>query len=170
MTTSLTSSLRVLLQSTQVNQLDLAAGRFPFTYDKSVNLPNGTGAGQADMLWTDTRTLAASTSEVLDLAGSLVGAFGATLTFARVKGLLIRAADGNTNDLLIGGAASNGFASWVGDPTDKVKIKPGGLLLLMAPGAIGYPVTAGTGDGLQVANSAAGTSVTYDVAVIGASA
>lgn len=167
---SLTASLRLLVQATQYTTLDLGSPRFPVTYDKSNTLANGTGAGQADLLWTDNRTLAASASESLDLAGTLTGAFGATLTFARVKALIIRAADGNTNDLLVGGAASNGFASWVGDPTDKVKIKPGGTFALIAPGATAYPVTAGTGDLLQVANSGAGTSVTYDVVIIGASA
>jgi hypothetical protein len=167
---SLTASLRLLVQATQYSTLDLGAARFPVTYDKTNTLANGTAAGQADLLWTDTRTLAASASESLDLAGSLVGAFGATLTFARIKGLIIRAADGNTNDVLAGGAAANGWATAFGDPTDKVKIKPGGTLALLAPGATAYPVTPATGDLLQVANSGAGTSVTYDIIVIGASA
>lgn len=167
---SLTSSLRVVLEATQYAALDLGTARYPITYDKTSNLPSGVGAGQADLLWTDTRTLAASASETLDLAGSLVGAFGATLTFARVKGLIVRAADGNVNDVVIGGAAANGWASAFGDPTDKIKLRPGGLLVLLAPGATAYPVTAATGDLLQVANSGAGTSVTYDVIVIGASA
>lgn len=167
---SLTTSLRMVLTAVQYGAQDLGTARFPLTYDKSTNMPNGTAAGQADLMWSDQRTLAPSASESLDLAGTLVGALGNTLTFARVKAIVIRAADGNTNDLLVGGAASNGFASWVGDPTDKVKIKPGGMLVLVAPGATAYPVTAGTGDQLQVANSAAGTSVAYDVILIGASA
>jgi hypothetical protein len=167
---SLTSSLRVALTAVQYSALDLGTSRFPVTYDKTTNMPSGTAAGQADLLWTDTRTLAASASESLDLSGTLTGAFGATLAFARVKALLIRAADANVNDVVVGGVASNGFASWVGDPTDKVKVKPGGLLLLTAPGATAYPVTAATGDLLQVANGGSGTSVTYDVIVIGASA
>jgi hypothetical protein len=72
--------------------------------------------------------------------------------------------------VLAGGAAANGWATAFGDPTDKVKIKPGGTLALLAPGATAYPVTPATGDLLQVANSGAGTSVTYDIIVIGASA
>jgi hypothetical protein len=167
---SLTTSLRLALTAVQYGAQDLGTARFPLTYDKTVNMPSGTAAGQADLMWSDQRTLAASASESLDLAGTLVGALGQTLTFARVKAIVIRAADGNTNDVIVGGAASN---TWVGpfaDATDKIKVKPGGLLLLAAPGATAYPVTAGTGDQLQVANSGAGTTVTYDVIVIGASA
>ena len=41
------------------------------------------------------------------------------------------------------------------------------MLLLVAPGAAGYAVTAGTGDILKVANSGAGTGVTYDIVIVG---
>jgi len=38
-----------------------------------------------------------------------------------------------------------------------------------AADATTYAVTAGTGDLLKVANSAGGTSVTYDIVIIGSS-
>lgn len=167
---SLTSSLRVVLDAVQISNKDLTSVRAPVNYDRTGRLASGTGAGQADVLFTDTRTLAASASETLDLTGSLVDALGATVTMARVKGIVIAAAAGNTNDVIVGGAASNGFATPFGDPTDKVKVKPGGILALFTPDATAYAVTAGTGDLLQVANGAAGTSVSYDVIIIGASA
>lgn len=167
---SLTTKLAVTLNAVQLSPKDLTTARAAVDYAKAMQLASGTGANQADQIFSDTRTLAASASETLDLTGTLMDALGATVAMARVKGIIIRAADGNTNDLLVGGAASNGFASWVGDPTDKVKVKPGGILALFAPGATAYPVTAGTGDLLQVGNSGAGTSVTYDVVIIGASA
>ena len=69
--------------------------------------------------------------------------------------------------MLVGGAGSNGFTSWVGDATDVVKVKPGGALILVAPDATGYAVTAGTGDLLTITNSAGSTSVTYDVVIMG---
>lgn len=137
---------------------------------RGLTFANGTGANQADRVWSDRRTLAASASESLDLAATLTDPFGATLTLARVKVLLIEAAAANTNNVVIGGAASNAFTSLFGDATDKLVIRPGGFLLLAAPDATAYAVTAGTGDLLQVANSGAGSSVTYDVTVIGASA
>lgn len=166
----LTSKLSVELSAKQTSAKDLVTVSAPLDRIFRSQLNNGTAAGQADLIFSDTRTLAASASESLDLAGSLVDALGATLTFARVKCLYVAAAAGNTNDVVIGGAASNAFVNWVADATDKVRVRPGGALLLWAPGATGYPVTAATGDLLQVANSGAGTSVTYDVVIIGASA
>jgi hypothetical protein len=132
--------------------------------------PSGVGADQADRLFTDTRTLAASTSESLDLAGVLTDAFGALITFSRINALIIAAAAANTNNVLVGGAAANQFINWVGDPTDIVTVRPGGLLMLVARDTTGYAVTAATGDLLKINNSGAGTSVTYDVIALGRSA
>ncbi|MFB8242000.1 hypothetical protein ACFC58_36245 [Kitasatospora purpeofusca] len=162
--------LKVAAAATQTNPLDLVTGRAPLDFAAAIALGSGTGANQADMIWSDTRTLAASATEDLDLAGVLVGAFGNTLTFARIKGLIVRAAGANANTVVVGGAASNGFVGWVADSTDKVNVRPGGVLGLFAPDATGYPVTAGTGDLLRIGNGGAGTAVTYDIVVIGASA
>lgn len=167
---ALTSKLTVSLAATQVVTRDLVPVRAPLSYAFASQLASGTAAGQADLAFSDTRTLAASASESLDLAGGLTDALGASLTFARVKGLVVVAAAANTNDVVIGGAASNAFVGPFADATDKIKVKPGGTISLWAPGATAYPVTAGTGDLLQVSNSGAGTSVSYDVIIIGASA
>lgn len=164
------TALTVRAAATQTNPLDLVTGRAPLDLTRAIALGSGTGANQADLIFSDTRTLAASASEDLDLAGVLTGAFGAVLTFARVKGLIISAAAANTNNVVLGAAASNGFVSWVGAATHTVSIRPGGVLALFAPDAVAYAVTAGTADQLHVANSGAGTGVTYDVILIGASA
>jgi hypothetical protein len=128
---------------------------------------DGTGANQAKAAFADVRTLAASANESLDLAGGLTDAFGNAITFTKVKALIIEAAAGNTNDVLVGGAASNGFISLFGDATDVVKVKPGGAFAITAPDANGLAVTAGTGDLLKIANSAGGSAVTYTITVIG---
>jgi hypothetical protein len=82
----------------------------------------------------------------------------------------VRAAAGNTNAVAVGGAASNGFVGWVADATDKINVRPGGVFGLFAPDSAGYPVTAGTADLLRIGNGGAGSSVTYDIIIIGASA
>lgn len=133
-------------------------------------ITSGTGANQADILWHDQRTLTASSSEDLDLRGSLTTAFGGSVANARVKGIIIKAASANTNNVLVGGASATQFVNWVSDATDVVVVRPGGCFMLMAPDATAYAVTAGTGDLLKIANSAGSTSVTYDIIVIGASA
>jgi hypothetical protein len=135
---------------------------------KLMTITAGTGTGKADRLFAGSRTIAASSSENLDLAGTLTDPLGATLTFVHVKALLVIADAANTNSVLVGGAASNGFAGPFADVTDIATIPPGGSALFTHPGA-GWTVTAATGDILKVANSSSGTGVTYRVVIIGTS-
>lgn len=168
---ALTSNLSVAVGFAQTSALDLGTANFPVSVRNAVSLASGTGAGQADLVFSDRRTLAASGTEDLDLAGSLIGAYGNTLTYARIKGLYVAASAANTNNVVIGNAASNAWATLL-NATGTVTLRPGAALLAMAGpnDATGYAVTAGTGDLLHVINSASGSSVTYDVVVIGASA
>ena len=147
--------------------LDIGTAQHQISYSPSWPLTDGTGANNIAQVWTDNRTLAASASEQLDLNGVLTNAFGASVTLTKVKALVVRAAAGNTNDVVVGGAASNGFATMFGAATHTLKVKPGGVMVLVAPDANGYAVTAGTGDLLQVANGGAGTSVSYDILILG---
>lgn len=130
-------------------------------------LQNGTGANQANRFYAATRTLAASASEELDLAGVLEDIFGEVLTLTKVKGIAVQADGGNTNLVLVGGAASNAWAAMFGDATDVLKVAPGGFFMLTAPDANGLAVTANTGDKLKIANSAGGSSITYTIAIAG---
>lgn len=165
--TSITARISATLQTI----LDLVTSSAPLTRDLTLDLTSGTGANQADKIFSDTRTLSASATEDLDLAGSLTDALGAALTFVKVKAIIIIAAAANVNDVVVGGASANQFVGPFGAGTHTVKVPPGGFLVLAAPGAAGLgTVTAGTGDLLKVANSAGGSSVTYDVIVIGTSA
>lgn len=168
---ALTSTLAAAVGFNQSNSLDLGTAGFPVSVRAAVQLASGTGAGQADLVFSDRRTLAASGTENLDLAGSLAGAFGATITFVKVKGLYIKAADANTNNVVIGAEATNPWATLL-NSTGTLTLRPGAVVLAAAgqADATGYGVTATTGDLLKVVNSAGGTSVTYDVVVIGTSA
>jgi hypothetical protein len=149
---------------------DLASTSAPHSLSYNKSLLSGTGTGLADVVWGDTRTLAASATEDLDLAGVLTGALGGTVTFARVKFILVTADPGNTNNVVVGNATTNGFVGPFGAGTHTVAVQPGGMYMAVAPGATGWPVTAGTADLLKVANSAAGSSVTYSILLVGASA
>ena len=169
---ALSSRIHVGVQATQRNSLDLTNASAPLNVEHNVLLKNGTAAGQADLLFSDRRTIAASGTDDIDLAAALSDAFGASLTLVRVKAMLISASASNVNNVVVGGAAANGFVSWVGDATDKVVVRPGGTFLLAvgATDGTGYGVTAGTGDLLRVANSGAGSSVVYDIVLLGCSA
>ncbi|MFH8717239.1 hypothetical protein [Streptomyces zaomyceticus] len=151
--------------------LDLGTSRTPQSLSRSMALASGTGAGKADRVFSDRRTLAASATEDVDLAGTLLDAYGAAITFARIKGIVIAAAAGNTNSVVVGNASSNAWATLLG-ATSTVTLRPGAFLAVGTgtADATGYAVTAGTGDLLKIANSGAGTSVAYDIHIIGASA
>ena len=165
-----TSSVVLSVTGSQSNAIDFTTGIAPLARTYQLLYSTGTGAGAADRIFHDQRTLTASSSEDLDLAGVLTDVFGATVTFARIRALIIAAASGNTNNVVVGNATSNGFVTWVGGATHTVTVRPGGFLALGATDATSYAVTAATGDLLHIANSGAGTSVTYDVILIGASA
>ena len=133
---------------------------------------DGTGAGQADRWSSTERTLTTGATEDLDLAGStLQDIFGANVTFAEIVGLAIYALPTNTTNLTIGAAGAN---PWVGllNAAGTVTLRPGQWFAAgcaLSTDATGFPVTAGTGDLLHVAN-AAGASAKYRIYVLGRSA
>lgn len=132
------------------------------------DLSSGVAAQQADRIYSKTITLAASANQDIDLAGALLDPIGGSAVFAKVKAIAIRARDANTNNVVVGAAASNGFVGPFGAATHTIAVPPGGNMMITAP-ASGWAVTAGTGDLLRVANSGAGTSVTFDLIIIGTS-
>lgn len=164
---TLQTDVTLKLVATQLSSLDLADGKFPLSIAKILSMATGTSSGQADLLFADQRTIAASGSENLDLTGSLTDAFGTTLTFAAIKLLYVYAAATNTNNVNVSSDGTNGVPMFLA-LGDGVKVVPGGMQFWTAPGA-GIAVTASTGDLLTFANSSSGTSVTYDVVIIGTS-
>lgn len=166
-TTLETAMLALNIAASLTNLNDVGIARHSLPFNPTFSLTNGTGANQANAGFADIRTLSASGTENLDLSGSLLDAFGNTLAFTKIKAMVVLAASGNTNDVLIGGAGSNGFITPFADATDVARVKPGGLLVMVAPDANGLAVTAGTGDILKVTNSAGSTSVTYTIILIG---
>ena len=165
---ALTSRVSVELAAVLTGSPDFGAPSSRVNLAQQLDLASGTGAGKADKIWTDQRTIAASGSEDLDLAGSLTDVFGGTITLATVKVLYVRASAANTNDVVLGNASSNAWDTLLGD-TGTVTLKPGAIFLVAATAANPWGVTASTGDLLKVANSSSGSSVTYDICVIGAS-
>ncbi len=136
----------------------------------SWTVANGTGANQADLVFRDQRTLALSTSENLDLAGSLTDAYGTTITFARIKMIYVKAASDNGGNIVVGGAAANTFVGFFANSSDKINLTAGQMLQVTAPDATGWAVTAGTADILKVENDDGSDTGTYDIVIVGASA
>ena len=167
--TTLTTTAIFGVSGTHVNVLDLGNDpSYSFKGQKTISLADGTGASQADMVFADQRTLAASAVEDLDVvAGALTDAFGATFTIAELKVLMVCAAAANTNNVVVGGDVNE--VPYLSTAATTIAIKPGGCFQFADPSAAGVTVTAATGDIIQVTNSAAGTGVTYDVVIVGSS-
>lgn len=156
----------VQIAYTGTRQLERQASGIDTTYPILLGDGAGATANAASVMWSDRRTLASGASESLDLNGTaLVDGLGAAVALARIKGIIIRAAVGNTTDLTIGNVA-NGISTIFGAATQSMTLQPGELLIKMTPSAAGYLVTAGTADLLRIVN-AAGASATYDIIVIG---
>jgi len=167
MATSLSARLGLNLAALIEDSLDVGIVSYPANFGANYNFADGTGANQAKKIWTDTRTLTASATENLDLAGGLTDAFGAALTFTAIKALIVKADPANVNDVVLGGHASAAWVAPFAASTERVNVKPGGMIALVAPDATGYAVVATTGDLLKVLNSAGSTSVIYTIIIIG---
>ena len=161
--TSLSTTVVIQAVATYLSLCDLWTPRDPLEVEYKDEYSNGYGLNKATRMWTDSRRLAA-TSETLDLWGVLEDAWGHTIKFTNVKVIAIRntsTVDGE--DLLVGGAAANTWASMFGDVSDKLKIKPG-VTLTISNTYDGYPVTSTT-DQLKV--DAGASDITYELVLIG---
>ena len=126
---------------------------------------SGNSTNQMNQLWVSRRTLASNAVETINIAGGITNSFGTVLTMAKVRLIWIGANSTNAGPILVGGADANTFSTWAGDDSDKVRIRPGGGVMLIAPDATGFAVS--TNGNLAVTNESA-AAVSYDI-YIGAS-
>ena len=169
MATSLKTVINFMLQGQLSQPLDLVTGIAPLEATYKQTWANGTTAGVADRIFSDTRTVAASSTDALDLAGVLTDIYGQTLTFVEIRAVLIKAATTNVNNVRVNRPASNGVPLFLA-ASDGIDVPPGGCFFWACPADGKVTVTAGTGDILNCDNSSSGTSVSYDVVIIGVSA
>lgn len=123
----------------------------------SFGLTYGTGSGKANKLYCAKRTLAATTFDLIDLAGSLSDGIGNTLTFTKLKLALVAivAPDG-AKSLRVGPQnQSNTFqGEWGGGGATVYEAVTHWKPVVYEPVA-GYTVTASTGDILPIYNPGA---------------
>lgn len=128
----------------------------------------GTGSGQVNQVYIAQRTVGATTNDNLDLSGSLLSPVGDSITFTKIKLLMINieSPDG-TKKLQVGpNAVANAFQGPFGALTANVYIEVTNFATLINEPVTGYTVTAGTADILVLRNPTAG-SVTYDILIMG---
>ena len=164
---ALTATVKINANSTLSSALDLGSASSIELLEETLKLATGTGASQGNQVFSDTRSLGASSSEELDLSGSLTNGLGVTVSFSRVVVMIVRGAAANGDTFTVGGSAANGFDTWVLAAGDAVTVRPGGTLCLVTPDSTGYAVTAATGDLLKITNNDAAAAGNYDIVLIG---
>lgn len=165
---SLSARFNLSLRAELTGSGDLGTPTAPVVLEQQILLASGTGASQADKIFADNRSLAASATEDLDLAGgALLDPLGAAFSPAKIKGVIIKAAAANPGALTFGGDLN--AVPLFGATNDVISIPAGGEFSLIWPGT-GVTVTAGTGDILQVAAAATAGTYTYDIVILGTSA
>ncbi len=166
---ALQSKVSALLTALLTGTVDIGTTKYEASFGPQYNFADGSGANQANKIFSDTRTLAASATENLDFSGSLLDPLAGAVVFTKIRAIVIQAAAANVNDVVVGGLLTGAFglASLFGLDGSSVKVKPGGLFMLVAPDVNGYAVAAGTADLLKILNSAGGTGVDYTILVLG---
>jgi hypothetical protein len=159
-----------------VNDDDLAPASITAAIAQTIALAIGTGAEKVNQIYAKRRSLAATTAENLDLAGSLTNPLGSTITFTKVRVILVYLRPGaNTGPLLVGGHATGALATMFAsaDTLDndqpRIRIRngvSGGILLLTGTDSTGYAVAAGTRDILKIENEGSATA-SYDIYILG---
>lgn len=164
---TLNATIKSTVNFQQSASADIETGASQASTTHVLQFADGAGAGQANLQFTDRRTLNASANESLDLSGSLQSLLG-SVSFARVKYIEIRAAAANTTNLVVTRPASNGVPFVDAEEQIFPVIRPGGRASWGDPGATGIAVTASTGDLINIANDGA-AAATYEIIIIGAS-
>lgn len=147
-----------------------AAGLMPASSSLSIirnaTLTSGVAGGQADTVYATTQVITTGATLSLDVKGSLLDAFGAAFTPAKLKVVYIFSSASNTTNLtLFGDAASVPILNTAATTST---LLPGGTFLMIQPPLAGIAVTAATADIIKIVN-AAGASATVDVVLIGTS-
>lgn len=162
---AVTAELRVKFSAVLTGSNDQGNPEHRPTIEELLQFASGTGADQADGVFTDTRSVNASSNDDIDLAGVLVDALGNSMAAAEIVGILIRN-NSTTQTLTIGVAGTNPWVTMWAASGDGIKVFPGGIFLNFAPDASGLgAVVGGASDVLRVANGS-GSTASYDIAIL----
>jgi hypothetical protein len=162
---AITGQVGLNVQLTDTRSGDLESGSLKTVMQQAWSLTAaGVGADQADLLWSDKRTLAASANEDIDVAGALTSLFGAAV-FVKVKAVVIVSLPANTTNLTVIRQATTGLPFLLADG-DGFILGPGDIFLITRRGAAGIAVSAGADDVINVAN-ASGASADYYILILG---
>jgi hypothetical protein len=163
-------NLSIIAQETSAGDISRTMRATPVSY--SVGLTDGTGANQAQIAWSDSRTIS-GTEETLSLASLPDVRDGASVTvgMTSVNVLYVKNTHA-TATVLLGSTSAGTFAAshFVGMPANKIPagaqgyaLPPGAAILISVPTQLGLTTLAG--QQFTVGSSTAGA--TYDIVIVG---
>lgn len=146
---------------------DGGTASLPVNVGQELALADGSAADQANAIYIDAFSIAASGSPNIDLAGGgLTDRLGNALNFTAVKAILLIADRTNTNNVVLGNG-TNPFVGPFGAGSNTLSVEPGGQILLATRSAAGWAVAGGSADVLKLANSGGGSAVTGTIVIVG---
>lgn len=134
------------------------------TYEnKYVDGSSGAGKGNKNISLSGA-TVVNGAAVTHDLTAMTGGLFGVAVNFSGIACIIVKNSASSGGNLLIGAAASNQFAYFVGDAaSDKIVVAPGETMVIL--NRTTPAVVDGTHKSLKVDSSAA--TCTYDLIIIG---
>jgi hypothetical protein len=170
----LTARLKLSFDATLENDQTIFESSVPISFSHTISLANGTAIDQADRIYYARRSVTSGVPDEIDLAGALTNPLGTTVTFAKIKLMVVANRSTTAANILEVGGDAAAVAAMFGAAPDTIKVAPGstsnpvGFLALASPSLAGYAVTGTTADIIEF-KAAAGT-ISYDVLIVGTSA
>ena len=175
MSTTFSASISIDILFREVVSLTLGGGSLDKRFSVLVDAATGTSDNQINVAYATTVTgVAASTTTVYDLVGSLTDTSGTVINFDEVVLIAIRNKSTTAaNYLTVGPDATNGFgvvASNVGfwaDASDRNVIAADGYSWMVLHCKAGVPAAAGSTDELAVITQGGTSANTWDIMLLG---
>jgi len=163
---TLTAKILLQILATESSSSDLSSTTRVTNVSRTINFANGTGANQAEIVWSDSRTIAANSQDILDFQAGLADERG-PVEFTAIKAIYIR----NTGTVPLSWLSLSDPEDWGSGPlqaseSEGLQIAAGGVMLLTNPSAAGWIVESGD-EQIQFINPSSTTAATYDIILIG---
>ena len=121
------------------------------------------GFADANVIYTESRTLAASGTYNYDLT-ALTDFFNDSAVFATVMGVMIQCSSGVVRAF---GASSNAFQWFLADPTDKISIKAGATFMFANDTLANGGTVDSTHKNIYMQETSGSATTSYKIVIIG---
>ena len=168
-TVLVSGAVRFLFDIYERLSADLGVAAQPHKLDYQRSVESGTGTNQADLVWSDKRSVTAGVPDDIDLRGVIASALNSGISFVKITGIVIRNKSTTSGQYLTVGndGVAPFFAGLFGASTHTVQVNPDGAFGWYSP-IDPATTTAVTADILQVV-AATGT-IEYEIEILGRTA